>query len=234
MINLSSASGRFHYHWPEDCTLSMRTIMRDRDAQRFRFVGFYRCLDFINTAPSRDGKRPERIASFADLVSWLHAAGLIESADARKAISRWNATREGERARARAFRFRERLTEMAQDMAGSLPVSNAAIAAINDALRTRTGYTEIVRSAAGRVERFRYKPRRARQLIAPVAESAASLLCDGRPSLVRQCANPDCGLFFYDTSKTHRRRWCEMRVCGNLMKVRAFHRRRRQARQHNL
>lgn len=58
--------------------------MTDRDLQRFRFVGFYRCLDFVNSAPSRDGKRSERIGSFADLVSWLREARLIDSAGAGK------------------------------------------------------------------------------------------------------------------------------------------------------
>lgn len=208
----------------------MRTIMRDRHAQRFRFVGFYRCLDFINTAPMLGAKRAELIRDFAGLVSWLHEAGLIGDADARKAINRWSATKEGERALALAIRFRKRLTEMAQDMAALHPASDAVLTAINDVLRTRAGYTEIARSATGCMECFRYKPCHARQLIAPVAESAASLLCHGRPSLVRRCANPDCRLFFYDSSKTHRRRWCDMRVCGNLMKVRAFHRRRRDVR----
>ena len=205
--------------------------MRNRDAQRFRFVGFYRCLDFINTAPTRGAERTERIRNFADLVTWLHEAGLLGTAEARNAIDRWDGTGEGDRARAHAIAFRARLQEMAEDMAASNPVSNAAIAAINEELRTRSGYVEIFRSEDGIAERFRHEPPRATQLIAPVAESAARLLCEGTPSLVRRCANPDCRLFFYDTSKTHQRRWCDMRVCGNLMKVRAFHRRQRQARE---
>jgi predicted RNA-binding Zn ribbon-like protein len=204
--------------------------MSDRDAQRFRFVGYYRCLDFINTAPARGAERTELIRDFADLVSWLHEAGLLGTAEARNAMKRWDGTREADRAHARAVAFRDRLKEMAKNTVASDLVSNAAIAAINEALRTRSGYAEIVRSEGGLVKRFRYEPRHAAQLIAPVAESASSLLCHGRPSLVRRCANPACGLFFYDTSKTHRRRWCDMRVCGNLMKVRAFHRRRRAAR----
>lgn len=204
--------------------------MRNRDAQRFRFVGFYRCLDFINTAPTRGAERTERIRNFADLVTWLHEAGILGTAEARNAIDRWDGTREGDHARARAIGFRDRLEEMAENMAESNPVSNAAIAAINEELRTRSGCVEIIRSEGGFAELFRYKPRRATQLIAPVAESAANLLCQGSLSLVRRCANPACGLFFYDTSKTHRRRWCDMRVCGNLMKVRAFHRRQREAR----
>lgn len=205
--------------------------MRNRDAQRFRFVGFYRCLDFINTAPTRGAERAELIRNFADLVSWLHEAGLLGTAEARNAMNRWDGTKEGESARARAIAFRDRLKDMAEDMASSNPVSNAAIAAINEELRTRSGYVEIFRREGGLAERFRHKPRRATQLIAPVAESAASLLCEGTPSHVRRCANPDCRLCFYDASKTHRRRWCDMRVCGNLMKVRAFHQRQREARE---
>jgi predicted RNA-binding Zn ribbon-like protein len=205
--------------------------MSDRDAQRFRFVGYYRCLDFINTAPARGAERAELIRDFADLVSWLHEAGLLSIAEAKNAMKRWDGTREADRAHARAVAFRDRLKEMAESMAASNPVSNAAIAAINDVLRARTGYVEIVCSEGRLTERFRHQPRHAAQLIAPVAESAASLLCHGRPSLVRRCANPACGLFFYDTSKTHRRRWCDMRICGNLMKVRAFHRRQREGRQ---
>ncbi|MBF6571662.1 MAG: CGNR zinc finger domain-containing protein [Candidatus Binataceae bacterium] len=204
--------------------------MRNRDAQRFRFVGFYRCLDFINTAPTRGAERTERIRNFADLVTWLHEAGLLGTAEARNAIDRWDGTGEGDHARARAIGFRDRLQEMAEDIAASNPVSNAAIAAINEDLRTRSGYVEIFRSEGGLAERFRHEPRRATQLIAPLAESAASLLCHGTLSLVRRCANPACGLFFYDTSKTHRRRWCDMRICGNLMKVRAFHSRQRESR----
>ncbi len=205
--------------------------MRIRDAQRFRFVGFYHCLDFINTAPTRRVERAELIRSFADLVSWLHEAALLRTAEARNAMGRWDGTREGDHARARVIAFRTKLQEMAEDMAASNPVSNAAITAINEELRTRSGYVEIFRSEGGLAERFRHEPRRAAQLIAPVAESAASLLCQGSLSLVRRCANPDCRLFFYDTSKTHRRHWCDMRVCGNLMKVRAFHRRQREAQQ---
>jgi predicted RNA-binding Zn ribbon-like protein len=205
--------------------------MSNRDAQRFRFVGFYRCLDFINTAPTRGAERAERIRNFADLVSWLHEAGLLGTAEARNAMNRWGGTKKGERAHARAIAFRARLEEMAEDMAASNPVSNAAIAAINEELRTGSGHAEMFRSESRFTQRIRYKPRRAAQLIAPIAESAASLLCQGSLSLVRRCANPACGLFFYDTSKTHRRRWCDMRVCGNRMKVRAFHERQHQARE---
>ena len=47
------------------------------------------------------------------------------------------------------------------------------------------------------------------------------------PHLIRRCGNPDCVLYFYDATRNHRRQWCAMATCGNLMKVRAFRRRHR-------
>ena len=45
------------------------------------------------------------------------------------------------------------------------------------------------------------------------------------PHRIRQCAHPDCVLFFYDTSKNGTRRWHSMATCGNRAKA-ARHRAR--------
>lgn len=39
------------------------------------------------------------------------------------------------------------------------------------------------------------------------------------PERIRQCAHPDCVLFFYDTSKNGTRRWHSMATCGNRAKA---------------
>ncbi|WP_428243533.1 CGNR zinc finger domain-containing protein [Gynuella sp.] len=39
---------------------------------------------------------------------------------------------------------------------------------------------------------------------------------------VRQYEAHDCTLVFLDTTKSHRRRWCSVVLCGNRMKVAAF------------
>jgi predicted RNA-binding Zn ribbon-like protein len=59
-------------------------------------------------------------------------------------------------------------------------------------------------------------------LIVPVAHLAAEFLSSADYSAIRKCENPDCILFFYDTSKNHTRRWCSMGLCGNRAKVAAF------------
>jgi predicted RNA-binding Zn ribbon-like protein len=61
--------------------------------------------------------------------------------------------------------------------------------------------------------------------LAAIARSAAELIVEGPNAPVRLCANPACRLFFYDDSRTHRRRWCSMAVCGNRHKVASFLRR---------
>lgn len=40
-----------------------------------------------------------------------------------------------------------------------------------------------------------------------------------RPGRIKQCAHPQCVLFFYDTSKNGTRRWHSMAACGNRAKA---------------
>ena len=68
-------------------------------------------------------------------------------------------------------------------------------------------------------------------LLGPVAEAAAALLAEGDFTLVRQCEHPDCILWFYDRTKSHKRRWCSMAVCGNRHKATRFRERTGSARQ---
>ncbi|MFI9404341.1 CGNR zinc finger domain-containing protein [Nocardia sp. NPDC052316] len=50
------------------------------------------------------------------------------------------------------------------------------------------------------------------------ADNLLHLLAEA-PDRIRQCAHPDCVLFFYDTSKNGTRRWHSMATCGNRTKA---------------
>lgn len=65
------------------------------------------------------------------------------------------------------------------------------------------------------------------QALGQVAESVAGLLATGQFDYVRQCEHPDCVLWFYDRTKSHRRRWCSMALCGNRHKAAEFRKRTR-------
>jgi predicted RNA-binding Zn ribbon-like protein len=44
---------------------------------------------------------------------------------------------------------------------------------------------------------------------------------------IRECAAADCGLVFYDESRSNNRRWCSMQRCGNREKARTHRAKRR-------
>jgi predicted RNA-binding Zn ribbon-like protein len=45
------------------------------------------------------------------------------------------------------------------------------------------------------------------------------------PDRIHKCSNHDCVLWFYDTTKNGRRRWCSMEGCGNRAKAARYRRR---------
>jgi len=65
------------------------------------------------------------------------------------------------------------------------------------------------------------------RVAADVALSFASMIEAGDPMRIKICANPDCGWVMYDESHNRTRRWCNVKECGNLVKVRRFRARKR-------
>ncbi len=55
-------------------------------------------------------------------------------------------------------------------------------------------------------------------LLIPVAESIA----DGSWQRAKACRASDCMWAFYDRSRNRSGTWCDMAVCGNRTKVRAY------------
>jgi predicted RNA-binding Zn ribbon-like protein len=96
---------------------------------------------------------------------------------------------------------------------------------INEVLRVTEGHDEILPQNGKWGLEFVAREGGLDWLLAAIARSAAELIAEGASARLGVCSNPDCGLFFYDTSRTRRRRWCSMSRCGNRHKVRAFSRR---------
>ena len=60
-------------------------------------------------------------------------------------------------------------------------------------------------------------------LLVPIAQSVG----DGSWERVKACAADNCQWAFYDRSRNRSARWCDMAVCGNRTKVRAYRSKRR-------
>ncbi len=192
-------------------------------AEKFFKVGNNLSLDFINTKIVENGQAKDLLAAFADFAAWAKAMNLLEKSQAEKLIDDWSGRSEAETAFARAINFREVLREMFVRLANGKTIGKTAIAAINREIQNQSGAIEIRKTENGFEKSFRADFREPRQLLAPVAESAADLLCYGNPAHIKKCEGVDCVLYFYDSTKNHSRRWCSMAGCGNRAKAAAFY-----------
>lgn len=96
---------------------------------------------------------------------------------------------------------------------------------INEVLRITEGHDELIQESGKWNMEFVAREGGLDWLLAAIARSAAEIVAEGTGARLRTCSNPSCRLFFYDTSRTRRRRWCSMARCGNRHKVAAFSRR---------
>jgi predicted RNA-binding Zn ribbon-like protein len=55
--------------------------------------------------------------------------------------------------------------------------------------------------------------------LARLCDPLVTELTSGTPERIRICDNDRCRWVFYDTSRTGRRRWCDMATCGNRAKA---------------
>lgn len=193
----------------------------------FLFLAGHPCLDFLNTRPVVKGHPVEQLDGFEDLIRWLGRAGRLDARASADALKRWGENPDGARTAERARAFRETLRHMADGIVKGRGVSTEGVAAINFILTENDGSLRLERHNAGFQTRFASRPTQPLSLLGNLAEAAADLLSRSDLRLIRRCGNPDCVLFFYDTTRNHRRQWCAMGTCGNLMKVRAFRRRHR-------
>jgi predicted RNA-binding Zn ribbon-like protein len=196
----------------------------------FRFIGNYRCLDFVNTKAGKSEEIVDLLRSYEDLVTWLGSAGLFERRKLNRLLKDWKGRNSGEAIFKAALRFRDVLDEMAGQIAARREVPKSTLQAINLFISTPSGRTRLVKTPQGFARCFDPDLNEPTQLLVPIAQSAADLLCGGDCSRVKQCLNPDCGAFFYDTSKNRGRRWCTGKTCGNRMRVLAFYKRQKASR----
>ena len=67
------------------------------------------------------------------------------------------------------------------------------------------------------------------QVMAEISASFAAALLEKELSRFRICENPDCLWVYYDDTRNRSKRYCDDKLCGNLMKVRRFRARKKAA-----
>ena len=189
----------------------------------FYFVGNNLAIDFANTKIASNGSPMDLLQQGGDLAAWASYAGLISEREANDRMQKWN--KQGTSILRESIRFRSVIHELVFGLAAGSSVDDSTIKAINEHLKMKNGNTEVVRGASGFEKILRADHADPRQILAAVADSVADLLAYGDLDLIKKCENPDCVLYFYDTTKNHNRRWCSMAACGNRAKAKAFYQR---------
>jgi predicted RNA-binding Zn ribbon-like protein len=186
------------------------------------FVGDHLALDFVNTVATPKDVPVEWLRDGLDLLEWLERAKTVgASAAARFRAS--NAQSALDEVARRAREFRDWLRGFITRHMGR-PLTSTAVKGLgplNELLAGDTSYP-VVAVVGGELQLQRVRRwATPDELLHPIAEAAADLVCTADFRLIRLCQGHACTLLFLDRTKAHGRRWCSMAVCGNRAKAAA-------------
>ncbi|WP_448133191.1 CGNR zinc finger domain-containing protein [Stenotrophomonas rhizophila] len=175
------------------------------------FVANDLALDFINSAYGPSTAPVDVLQGDQAAIDWLAAAGVLDAG----AVP----IPKGVAALAAALRdeARELLTAARAGRPFQAPVVNRVLEAGRPIVQLQSST-----DGAGPCVVERRRDDSAESLLEPIAVALSRLLAGGDLQHVRECEAHDCTLLFHDTTKSRKRRWCSMALCGNRMKVAAF------------
>lgn len=190
-------------------------------------VGDHAALDFLNSVFTPRDEPIDLLRDGPALAHWLAGSGVVD-ASAAKAAAGWSA-QQLNRAAAEARGLREWFRELLfrWSVVGARGVRAADLERLNALLEKGPVQQTLVREAEGLTLHTVRAVDSPSALLAELASACADLLATHRAEQVRKCENPACTLWFADTKRGPRRRWCSMAVCGNRMKVAAHRARHR-------
>lgn len=186
----------------------------------FALIAGRLALDFANTSPASHD------LSWDEFVSFLLDAKLVTSERAAHLRPLLHSEPQAvDAVLLKILRLRESFRAVFSSITEGKPFPRHWLEPVNEILRVTEGHDELVPHGDTWRLKFIAREEGLEWLLAAIARSAAELLVEGSQAPIRRCANPACRLFFYDDSRTHRRRWCSMATCGNRHKVASFLRR---------
>jgi len=196
----------------------------------FDFSGGALCLDFANTLADRPRGEQESLRGIDDLVAWCEEAGLVARREAGRTIDEARRSPSGaRRAFRRAIALRERLYRVFAALAAGTRPDRSDVDALNRDLASALSQLRLESGETGFAWGWSERGGGAARLTWPVVRSAADLLTSDEAGSVRECGSPTCSWLFVDRSRTGRRRWCDMKTCGNRAKARRHYHKARKA-----
>ncbi|MFC5472279.1 CGNR zinc finger domain-containing protein [Cohnella suwonensis] len=119
-------------------------------------------------------------------------------------------------------KLRELLQRMAEAFAAGAPLSAADLDALNAAMAEGAVIRQVTSDGTSYKLTHVAVGRDWRGIEAIIAASFAETMAEGDPSRIRICDNPNCRWVYHDDTRNRSKRYCDDKLCGNLMKVRRF------------
>lgn len=185
-------------------------------------------LAFVNTLECDRGSIRDHLPTLGAALAWLFDHALLHRESRDELLSRMAHDPAAEaRTLRRIARVREAMRDLLVASVERRPPTERALGEVNRALRVHY-VTYLVPAPDGVSLDHRHEGDPVAGALGRLAESIARELTQGRPERLRVCENPGCTWIFMDTSHSGRRKWCDMRTCGNRVKVARHRQRRRQ------
>jgi len=192
------------------------------DRPGFIFVGDHPAIDFGNTQSLSQGQWIEHLRVWPDVVDWLSLAGLSTEPGLQISTSR-----SAEAVKSVVWLRDAWRSELAKLVEGGR-VSADFVRQLSQNLESDVFYETLQRSGKNGLEvvRMASRLRGGKLALATLSRQIAHFLAEANFDYLHRCANTtSCALYFYDTTKNHRRQWCSTASCGNRHKVAEFRRR---------
>jgi predicted RNA-binding Zn ribbon-like protein len=189
----------------------------------YHYVSVDTALEFIDTIETEKGVMVDRFTSTADAIDWLREHGLLHEPVQAEVEALRRPGPEGDRALARIRRVREALREIITASVEGRPAAERAIDLVNRVMLERQRFI-LVCGPGGALD-HRHEGDEIEDVLARLAERIARQVISPDADRLRICDSETCSWVFYDSSRTGRRRWCDMNTCGNRAKA-ARHRAR--------
>jgi predicted RNA-binding Zn ribbon-like protein len=200
-----------------------------RRPPRFDLTGGAVCLDFVNTLDDRYSDQPkELIEHYVDLARFGEDTQILSDTQVdRLFVLSKERPEAAQRVLSAAIQMREAMYEVFWALVKKKEVSPTALLLLNQYVQDAAQHLNLV-LANGHLEwHFEAATNNLEAPLWPIARSAAELLSSDQVQFVRACASKTCEWLFLDSSKNHRRRWCDMTKCGNRAKFQRFYKRKK-------
>ena len=183
-------------------------------------IGGHLALDFCNTAGEHLADHPdEMLLNWESFIRWTAQVGMIGPETYPELLRHPTPI-------TKILQLREAIYRVGLAIARGDRIPQSDLLAIQ--AQAATSKPTIVNGRQG----LRWQPHPSRasaQLRALLASEALSLFCSPQSSRIGICEGGQCGWLFLDDSRGKRRRWCNMKDCGNRAKARRYYLQQHQA-----